>query len=190
MTRRKLHALFLLLMVIAVSILIMIIPTFFTKGISRFTLNREVNLPLVLNDEKDIKLIFFGYAGCRDICTPRLYSIDKFYKTLDKNTIKRVGVEFFDISAPYDETLPARFAEFFNPNFKGIYLTKDILRDYTKAFDVFFSQSLMDTLEYDHTANLYIAKRTADKKELRYIYSAYPYDFRQISLDIEELINE
>ncbi len=190
MIRRKIHAVSILLLVIAVSILIMIIPTFFTKGISRVALSKEVRLPLILNDHKDIKLIFFGYSGCRDICTPRLYSIDEFYKALDKETKKRVGVEFLDISAPHDQTLPSRFAQFFNPNFKGIYLSKNILREYTKVFNVFFSQSLLDETEYDHTANLYLMKRTSGKKELRYIYSAYPYDYKQINLDIKELINE
>lgn len=190
MIRRKLHALSLLLLVIAVSILIMIVPTFFTKGISRVALNKEFNLPLVLNDHKDVKLVFFGYSGCRDICTPRLYSIDEFYKTLDKETKKRVGVEFLDISVPYDKTLPSRFARFFNSNFKGIYLSQNTLRAYTKEFNVFFSPSLMDETEYDHTSNLYLVKRTPGKKELRYIYSAYPYDYKQISLDIKELINE
>ncbi len=190
MIRRKLHAASILLLVIAVSIFIMIIPTFFTKGISRVALKKEVNLPLVLNDDKDIKLIFFGYSGCRDICTPRLGSIGTFYKTLDKEIQKRVGVEFLDISVPYDKTLPSRFAQFFNSDFKGIYLSQTILRDYTKIFDVFFSPSLLDETEYDHTANLYLMKRTSGKKELRYIYSAYPYDYQQISQDIKELINE
>ena len=190
MIRKKVHAGLILLLVITVSILVMIIPTFFTKGVSRVSLHKEVNLPLILNDEKDIQLIFFGYSGCRDICTPRLYSIDEFYKTLDKETKKRVGVEFLDISVPYDETLPLRFAQFFNPDFKGIYLPGNILREYTKEFNVFFSPSLRDEREYDHTANLYLVKRTPGKKELRYIYSAYPYDYKQISLDIKELINE
>jgi len=190
MIRRKLHVVSMLLLVLAVSILIMIIPTFFTKGISRVTLNKEVNLPLILNDDKDIKLLFFGYSGCRDICTPRLYAIDEFYNTLDSEIKKRVGVEFLDISVHHDKALPSRFAQFFNPDFKGIYLPQNILRDYTKEFDVFFAKSLMDETEYDHTANLYLLKRTTGKKELRYIYSAYPYDYKQISLDIKELINE
>ncbi len=188
--KRKIHAGLIMVLVVVVSIFIMIIPTFFTKGISRTALNKELRLPLILNDKKEVKLVFFGYSGCRDICTPRLYSIDEFYKTLNKETRKRVGVEFLDISVPYDKALPSRFAAFFNPDFKGIYLKQNILREYTKPFDVFFSQSLMDNTEYDHTANLYLLKKTKDKKELRYIYNAYPYDFEQITLDIKELLNE
>lgn len=188
--KKKLLPASMLILVVAVSILIMIIPTFFTKGISRVTLNKEVNLPLILNDDKDVKLLFFGYSGCSDICTPRLQSLNNFFETLDADMKKKVGVEFLDISVPNDNDLPSRFAEFFNPNFKGIHLADNVLREYTKAFHVYFSQSLIDKAEYDHTANIYILKKTQNKKELRYIYNSYPYDFKQINLDIKGLLNE
>ena len=77
--KKKLYASLILLSIVLVSILIMIIPTFFTNGISRVVLHKEINLPLILNDEKDIALVFFGYSGCSDICTPRLYSINEIY---------------------------------------------------------------------------------------------------------------
>ena len=190
MNKKNIYASSLLFLIILISIFIMIAPTFFTKGVSRVSTNRVLNLPLVLNDEKDIKLVFFGYSGCYDICTPRLYSINAFYSTLDADIKKRVGVEFLDISVPNDETLSLRFAQFFNEDFKGIYLGRNVLRDYTKAFNVFFSPALLDKNEFDHTSNLYIIKRTAEKKMLRYIYHAYPYNYKQISLDIKGLLNE
>lgn len=188
--KRKLLSASILLLVVLVSVLIMIIPTFFTKGISRVSLNKEISLPLILNDNKEVKLLFFGYSGCTDICTPRLYSIDEFYKSIDKSIRLKVGVEFLDISIPNDTSLPSRFAEFFNPEFKGIYLPKEVLRDYTREFDVFFSRSLIDDTEYDHTSHIYLVKRTKDKKEIRYVYSSYPYDFKQMNLDIKGLLNE
>ena len=188
--QKKVSAAIMILLVIVVSVLIMIVPTFFTKGISRTSLHTEFDLPLVLNDNKDIKLLFFGYSGCADICTPRMQDISKLYKSLSKEKTKRVGLEFLDISTPDDETLPNRFAHFFDEDFKGIYLDKKILREYTKVFNVYFSKSIMDKTEYDHTANLYLIKRSKNKKEIRYIYNSYPYDFNQIKLDIEELLNE
>lgn len=188
--QKKISATIIIFFVILVSILIMIIPTFFTKDISRTSLNKEFELPLILNDGKDIKLLFFGYSGCADICTPRMQDISTLYKSLDKKTKERVGIEFLDISVPNDETLPNRFANFFNEDFKGIYLNKNILRDYTKVFSVYFSKSLIDKTKYDHTTNLYLIKRAKNKKAIRYIYNSYPYDFTQIKLDIEELLNE
>ena len=188
--KTKLLSASMLILVVVVSILIMIIPTFFTKGISRVALNKEVDLPLILNDNKDVQLLFFGYSGCSDICTPRLQSLNKFYETLDADAKQRVGVKFLDISLPNDKLLPSRFAQFFNPDFKGVYLDNDVLRKYTKMFSVYFSQSLIDRAEYDHTTNIYLVKRTHNTKELRYIYNSYPYDFKQIHSDIRGLLNE
>jgi protein SCO1/2 len=179
-----------LLLIIAVSILIMVLPTLFTKNISRISSGKVIDLPLILNDEKEIKLLFFGYSGCINICTPRLQAINELYSALDEETKKRVGVEFLDISVPDDTTLPAEFAFSFNKEFKGIYLSQEILRTYTKEFKVFFSPSLIDKIEFDHTSNLYLVKKSKNKKEIRYIYNAYPYDFEQIKLDIKDLLNE
>jgi len=188
--RKKVYPIFMLTLIISISALIMIIPSFFTKNISRIPINKEIDLPLILDDEKELKLVFFGYVGCVDICSPRLYAINELYESLDKKTQKRVGVEFIDISTPHDKTLPNKFALSFNKEFKGIYLNKQILRDYTKAFSVYFSPSLMDKTEFDHTSNLYLVKKSKMKKKIKYVYNSYPYDFKQIKLDIEELLHE
>ncbi|MEN8303216.1 MAG: SCO family protein [Campylobacterota bacterium] len=188
--KTKLLSASMIILVVVISILIMIVPTFFTKGISRVALKKEVDLPLILNDDKDVKLLFFGYSGCTDICTPRLQSLNTFFETLDEDIKQKVGVEFLDISVPSDSELPSRFAEFFNPNFKGIYLESNLIREYTKLFDVYFAQSLMETTEYDHTVNIYIVKKSQNTKELRYVYNSYPYDFKQINSDIRGLLNE
>lgn len=188
--RRNVYAALMVLLILFVSAAVMVVPTFFTNGVSRVSMHKNIDLPLVLNDAKDIKLLFFGYSGCDDICTPRLYSLAEFFKTLDDETLERVGVEFLDISVPSDETMPSRFAKFFNSNFDGIYLNKEIVRNYTKEFNVYFSKSITDQERYEHTAHLYLLKKHNGNKQIRYVYSSYPYDFKQISLDIKELLYE
>lgn len=175
---------------IIVSVIIMIIPTFFTKGVSRIVIEKEINLPLVLNDDKNTKIVFFGYSGCTDICAPRLDSLSIFFKSLPTELKEKVGLEFLDISLPIDNTLPQRFAEHFNNDFKGIYLAQDTLREYTRAFDVYFSQSLIDQYEFDHTSHIYLVTKKNNIKKIRYIYHAFPYDYEQIKKDIKGLINE
>lgn len=188
--KNKLHSITILFFVVAISVLIMILPTFFTKGVSRVSMNEEIKLPLILNDEKDIKILFFGYSGCVDVCTPRLASLAEFYENLDESVKSKVGVKFLDISTPFDKTLPSRFAQFFNKEFKGLYLSQEVLYKYTKPFSVYFAQSLSDKMEYDHTSNVYVVKKNQEIKSLRYIYNSYPYDFKQITIDIKGLINE
>ena len=173
---------------ILISIFITIAPTFFTKGVSRVSLHQNIDLSLILDTPKEIELVFFGYAGCTDICTPRLHNIAEWYQqSIYKDEVQ---VRFLDISRPYDTFLPQLFAASFNKEFIGVYLKEDFLREYTKEFSVYFARSFRDEHEFDHTANLYLLKRSKNFKELRYIYSAYPYDFKQITADIEELIHE
>ena len=188
--KKKTSAVLLILFVLSISVGVMIVPTFFTKGVSRITLHQEFNLPLILDSTKEIEIVFFGYSGCTDVCTPRLRAIANFYNKLSKKNKQRVGFVFLDISSPIDKTLPSQFAKSFHHDFKGIYLDSKIFRNYTRAFSVYFSKSLIDKTEYDHTANLYIVKKEGTKKETRFIYTAYPYDFKQVNLDIKELLNE
>ena len=64
------------------------------------------------------------------------------------------------------------------------------MRDYTKEFEVYFSQSLFDKEEYNHTDNLYLVQKREGKKFIRYLYNTNPYNFKQIEIDIKELLNE
>ena len=187
---KKVAPVLIILLVVLISIAVMFLPTLFTKGVSRVSMNKKLTLPLVLKNKENIEIIFFGYSGCIDVCTPRLESLATFYKALNQDIQEKVAISFFDISKPIDTTLPQRFTESFHKKFRGIYLEESILRDYTKAFGVYFAQSLVDSTEFDHTPNLYIVKRVDQTKTLRFVYTTYPYDFKQIRADIKELINE
>ena len=95
-----------------------------------------------------------------------------------------------DLSIPEEKNLPDDFAKAFHEKFEGVFLNKDIIRTYTKVFSVYFSTSMLDSSEVDHTAHLYLVKRGEKGKQLRFIYTAFPYDLKQIQSDIQELMNE
>jgi protein SCO1 len=189
MNQRLLGAILALFVVLS-SVAVMLAPTVFTKGVSRIESKKSFELSHILSENRDVEIVFFGYSGCKDICSPRLESLGRFYNGADAELKKHFGLVFVDISSPEDKELPQRFAKYFHKDFRGVYLDKVVLREYTKAFDVFYAEQLMDSLEYDHTANLYIVKKENNMKEIRYVYTAYPYDFKQIQLDLEELVNE
>jgi len=190
MSNVKKHTLptLIILFILLFSVFIMLLPSFSSKGVSRMEMNKSMELPYILDANKDIELIFFGYAGCIAICTPRLESLSAWYTHLENKN--KIGVRFMDISAPKDRELPMAFAQAFNKDFIGVHLAQSQIREYTRPFQVYFSTSLIDSTEFDHTANLYLLKREGQKKVLRYIYTSYPFDFEQINLDIKELLNE
>ncbi len=190
MKKIQIYAIFLILLLFVVSITVIIIPSFVTQNISRHVLHTPINLPLIASNKKEINIIFFGYSGCTKICTPRLMELAKFYESFSQQQKERVGVEFIDISTPSSQELPQKFAASFHKDFQGIYLSQKILREYTKAFNVYFAHSLIQKDEFDHTANLYLVKKIGTNKEIRYMYNAHPYDFKQIHSDIQGLLNE
>lgn len=177
-------------LVFFISVVIMILPSFSTKGVSRIPLNQDIELGLILDGNHHLELVFFGYAGCQDVCTPRLEKLGEWYRTLSVKMKERVRLKFFDLSIPKDKNLPDAFAKAFHESFKGVYLDAGILRIYTKAFNVYFSRSLIDETEMDHTSHLYLVKKDNRGKQLRFIYTAFPYDFEQIQFDLEEISNE
>ena len=180
----------LFLLVVFIAVFVTVVPTFFTKGVSRVTLDQEIKLDKVLSSHNDIEFVFFGYAGCLDVCTPRLQQLGTWFALLPKSIQKRVGVRFLDLSVPLDTSVPDTFAKTFHQEFTGEYLSQEVLRRYTKAFNVYFANSLARKDEIDHSANLYLIKRYNTSKKIRFIYTAYPYDFKQIMSDVKELINE
>lgn len=187
---KRLRASFLLFLILFISVLIVILPSIFTKGVSRIELKQNVDLELILDGSDDIELVFFGYSGCHTICAPRLQALAQWYVSLEEKEQKNITIKFLDLSVPQDKTLPDSFAKAFHEDFKGVFLNSNILKTYTKTFQVYFSSSLFDSTKIDHTAHLYLVKKDKQGKQLRFIYTAFPYDFKQMQLDIQELYHE
>ena len=171
------------------SVLIVILPTFFSNTTSRIELKESLSLERVL-EKTDIELLFFGYTGCLDICTPRLQDLATWYDKLPQKLQENITVSFIDLAVPKDKEVPTLFAQSFHPKFNAIFLPKNLLLTYTKALSVYFSPSLFNEGEIDHSAHLYVLAKGSKGKYLRFIYSAYPYDFKQITSDIKGLIHE
>lgn len=188
--QKKLFGAALLTLALLVSFGVMFAPAFFTKNISRVELHQSFELERILSADENVELIFFGYAGCADICSPRLASLAAFYEELPQETKSHLGLLFIDVSSGQDAALSQRFAEYFHKDFKGLRLESASLHKYAKPFGVFFAPSLSEPLEFDHTAHLYLVAKQENVKQIRYIYSSYPYDFKQIEEDIEEFLNE
>jgi len=184
----KIKVILLIILLIVVSVLIVIFPTFLKDSDMRIEVNQSINLKKVLDTNKTVELVFFGYSGCVDICSPRLFSLSNWYSKLDDEIKEKFTIRFMDISQPKDKELPKLFADAFHEDFVGVYLTFKELRDYTKPFSVYFSKSITKDLEFDHSSNLYLVDRDSNgNKTIKYIYSYYPYNFKIIEKDLKSI---
>ncbi len=153
-----------------------------TKG--GIEVNKRVNADFIVSDKKNI-LLFFGYFGCKDVCTPILQELATLYESQEFATIKKdVAILFINLTPATQPQQVDLFAKFFNNNFQGIYLSQKELLNIDRTFGVYFSQSLNDKTEFNHTDYIYLLENTTDTKILKKIYSAHPLQIKQLINDI------
>lgn len=148
---------------------------FLDKGY--IVLNRELQSPLLDSYATKNVLVFFGYVGCVDICTPRLSELSSEYEKLKEKNID-VQVLFINLTKLEDHTLPDLFAKSFNKDFKGIYLPKDELKGIKKELNVYSAPRLDSPYEVDHTAYLFLFKKNGSKYNLNKIYTKIPFSLK------------
>ena len=144
---------FLILIAISTSVFIIILPTFFSQDKIRTELNKVVKLEHILDTKKEIELVFFGYVGCTDVCTPRLEDLASWYKTLPQGMKNKFSIRFINLSKLQDPDQVQLFVKAFDNDFLALYLEQNELRKYTKTFFVHFAKSLLDDFEMNHTVS-------------------------------------
>lgn len=180
----------LIVTLILFSLAIIALPTFFVKGGGRVVMDRSVALPFIDRQELPVLMLFFGYTGCIDICTPRLHQLGTMVSGLPAGIRQRIKLLFFDVSKPELPDVSDDFAKSFSERFEGVPINDGRLDRYTRAFDIYYAPSLSDPYDYDHTPHLYILKKEKNGYHLRYIHYTYPFNEQQLISDIKVLLNE
>ena len=143
-----------------------------TKGC--IEINKEIKADFIKSDKKAI-LVFFGYVGCSDICTPILNEINTLYQSKEFKNIKNdVEILFVNLTPEVEISQPDLFAKYFNKNFNGIYLSRKEILNIDRDFGVFFSRDLNEKTELNHTDHIYLILISLDSKVLKNIYTTHP----------------
>jgi len=178
-------------------VMILVIPAvqvmlFAGHTTGKMVIEKELVAPYLQGTDKDMMLVFFGYVGCVKVCTPILQELDKLYdsKEFAKNK-GNVDVMFVNLMPELEPDQPGIFAKSFNPSFKGVYLTQKQLMNLDRELGVYFSKSIGDTAEIDHSDNLYLVKKQQDGTLiLKSIYSMHPLKSEMLINDIAKLSKE
>ncbi len=185
-----------ILAVVFFIILLMAIPLFqaflFTHQTSgKIIVEKQVDNSFFKHPSKNLSLVFFGYVGCTKVCTPILYQLDSFYDSAEFSPLKPfVGVSFVNLMPDVQPDQPKAFAQSFNPNFEGIYLEQKELMGIDREFNLFFSKSLSEPSEIDHSDHLYLIEQKNGVVVLKYIYSTHPINRELIISDIKRTLSE
>lgn len=156
-----------------------------TQGKIEISENIEANY---IKSDKEFVLLFFGYVGCTDVCTPMLEKLSTLYESKKFETMKNdVDVIFVNLTPEVQEHQPELFAKFFNPSFKGVYLSRKETLNIDRTFGLFFSRSISDKTELNHTDFLYLVRNNKNSKVLKSMYSIHPLNREKIMEDIKEI---
>jgi len=178
-------------------VMILVIPTvqsvlFASHSTGKMEIDKELVAPYLQASDKDMMLVFFGYVGCVKVCTPILHQLDKLYDSKEFELYKgRVDLVFVNLMPELEPDQPDLFAKSFNPSFKGAYLTQKQLMSIDRELGVYFSKSIKNTGEIDHSDNLYLVKKQKDGTLiLKSIYSMHPLKSEMLINDIAKLCKE
>ena len=140
-----------------------------------------------------VKVVFFGYTFCPDVCPLTLANMKGVYDSLTEQ--ERAQTAFVFISVDPDRDTPERLAAYvgaFNPEFYGVHIPEDALVQVKKDFGVYAekntlsaSQSAADYL-VDHTAFVYIIDKQNNLREI------FPHDAPKadIAADVAHLVSQ
>jgi len=162
---------------------------FSANSTGKIDINKKVEASFIHSNKKNI-LIYFGYVGCADVCTPFLYKLSDLYESEAFKKFKDNTDVLFVNLTPNEEPFQADlFAKFFNKNFKGIYLSKKEILTLDRNFNLFFSDDLQDETQINHTDNLYLVQNKLDIKILKSIYFTHPLNSEQLIDEINKIKN-
>lgn len=118
-------------------------------------------------------LLYVGYTGCVNICTPRLTEIATIQRVLaDRNT--NINYMFLDLRTLGDD-VSRDFLKAFHGNFELLVLDETKKNLFLREMGFYYTQSLYDSNEFEHTSYMYLIKK--DGNEIKLVATVMQYPF-------------
>jgi len=171
---------------VIVSIILILLSGNFSSSLTKIKLDRKIKSKIFNEYNNKYLFVFFGYVGCRDICTPRLQELSPIYEELKSKHHIDIDTIFINITKLQDKEQAELFAKYFHKEFDGIYLNNDKIQKVKNEFDIYSSPSLTSKGDFDHTAFLFLLKKQKNNYYLKRIYTYSPFDKDVIVKDILE----
>ncbi|MBW7881597.1 MAG: SCO family protein [Caldilineaceae bacterium] len=140
-----------------------------------------------------VKVLFFGYTFCPDVCPLTLANMNGVYNELAEND--RGKVAFIFISVDPDRDTPERLAGYvhaFNPAFYGVTVPADALETVKRDYGVFAEKQVLDSQQsaadylMNHSAFVYVIDERGDLREI----FAHTSPKQDIAADISHFLRD
>ena len=140
------------------------------------------------NEYKNIKIIFFGFISCPDICPTTLNIVNQSFKDLEKKYDDKLNLFFISVD-PKRDTISSlkEYLNYFNSDFIGMIGNKDELIEIVRKYGGFFAESDQNnTTVISHTSYLYLLD---SKNKVRALYKS-DVTKDKLTKGVEKLIQE
>ena len=127
-----------------------------------FTLKDQNNNIYTLSQSSKIKIVFFGFLNCPDICPTALSEVSSLLNKLD-GLSKNIEPIFITVDPTRDTPeLLKNYLAFFDERIIGLTGTQDQIENVSNQYHVYYSYQNKDEVEnytVNHTANMYLLNK-------------------------------
>jgi protein SCO1/2 len=153
---------------------------------SKFVVHQNIDSHILDSIEKENIILFFGYVGCVDVCTPLLHELNAMYVSKAFHGLEEsTAIVFVNLIPELKSDQPQLFATSFNEKFIGLHLNKRDLYSIDRAFSLFYTPSLSNKNELSHSDSIYLLKKKDSRLVLENIYMTHPLNTTQLIQDIK-----
>ena len=159
-----------------------------------FTLKDQYNNNFTLSNSSKVKIVFFGFLNCPDICPTTLTEVANLLKKLE-GLSKNIDPIFITVDPTRDTSeLLKNYLSFFDERIIGLTGTQEEIEKVSNQYHVYYSYQNKGKVEdytVNHTANIYLID---EKNNVEKIFvpgtpfsEFYKYVNRYLMKDIKNL---
>lgn len=153
---------------------------------SKFVINKKIDSTILDSLKEQNIILFFGYVGCTDICTPLLQGLNAMYSSDAFQELQgSTAIVFVNLIPELKSDQAQLFASSFNNKFIGLHLSKKELYTIDRKFSLFYTPSLSNKNELSHSDSIYLLKKRGADTTLKNIYITHPFNANQLIQDIK-----
>lgn len=155
-----------------------------------FTLDSNQGKVSLSDYDGRVRMLYFGYTFCPDVCPGSLQRIGAAFKKLTPEELTKVQGMFISVDPDRDTVQKLEdYTKYFHPQIVGVTGTKDQIDDIAKRYDVKYRKaegSSPESYLVDHTGYMFVLDKKGKIRD--YLPHAVQID-RAVEV-IRKLINE
>lgn len=169
--KKLFYKLFILFIIIFLPIVILF---FYSKSHTFIEKNKSLSKEYLNYFSDGYTILYVGYTGCTTVCMPRLNELSNVQRVLNDRGYKNIEYLFLDLRE-FKKQDSEDFLKAFYGKFNVLFLKENLKKKFLRELEFYFSKSLWNSNEFEHTSYLYLIKKQKDNLQLNGVVMQYPF---------------